>query len=111
MRTVSGKSRAPEPAVVAAWATRSRHGAAVYETLLYADGHLSCNCPAWVYVRKGRPRGCRHTRAVESQVADQLAGRGTVVGGPTGALPRPAPRAPTATSMLTGRPLRRFDVS
>ena len=32
---------------VAAWDTRSTHGAAVYETLLYADGRLSCNCPAW----------------------------------------------------------------
>ena len=42
---------------MAAWATPSTHGAAVYETLLYADGQLSCNCPAWVYVRKGRPRG------------------------------------------------------
>lgn len=34
--------------VVAAGATPSTHGAAVYETLLYADAHLSCNCPAWV---------------------------------------------------------------
>jgi hypothetical protein len=94
MRTVSRGSRAPRPAVVAAWATRSRHGAAVYETLLYADGQLSCHGPGWFYARKGRPRGCRHTRAVEGQVADRLTGR-----------------APTVTSGLTGRPLRRFDVS
>jgi hypothetical protein len=93
---------------MAAWATPSTHGAAVYETLLYADGQLSCNCPAWVYVRKGRPRGCRHTRAAEGQVADRLAGRGTVVGGESS---RPTPRGPPATSRLTGRPLRRFDVS
>ena len=108
---MSAGASPPDTPVVAAWATPSRHGAAVYETLLHADGRLSCNCPAWFYVRKGRPRGCRHTRAVESQVADRLAGRGTVVGGPAGASPRPAPRAPTATSALTGRPLRRFDVS
>jgi hypothetical protein len=107
----SGAGRPAAPAVVAAWATPSRHGAAVYETLLYANGQLSCDCPAWVYVKKGRPRGCRHTRAVESQVADRLAGRVTVGGGrPVGSLP-PAPRGPTATSPLTGRPLRRFDVS
>ena len=93
--------------MVAAWATPSRHGAAVYETLLHADGRLSCNCPAWVYVRKGRPRGCRYTRVAESQVADRLAGRVAVVGGSSG----PTPRGPTATSRLTGRPLRRFDVS
>jgi hypothetical protein len=36
-----------EREVMAAWATPSTHGAAVYETLLYADGQLSCNCPAW----------------------------------------------------------------
>jgi hypothetical protein len=108
---VSATGRPLEPAVVAAWATPSRHGAAVYETLLYADGHLSCNCPAWVYARKGRPRGCRHTRAVESQVADLLAGRVTMVGGRTAGSPRPTLRGPTASSALTGRPLRRFDVS
>lgn len=93
--------------MVAAWATPSRHGAAVYETLLHADGRLSCNCPAWVYVRKGQPRGCRHTRVAESQVADRLAGHVAVVGGSSG----PTLRGPTAISRLTGRPLRRFDVS
>jgi hypothetical protein len=92
---------------MAAWATPSTHGAAVYETLLYADGQLSCNCPAWVYVRKGRPRGCRHTRAAQSHVADVLAGRVAVTSGSS----RSTPRGPTATSRLTGRPLRRFDVS
>jgi hypothetical protein len=95
-------------AVLAAWATPSRHGAAIYETLLYADGQLSCDCPAWIFVRRGRPRGCRHTRALEPQVADALAGR--VV--PTGSGPsRSTQRTPTPTSRLTGRPLRRFDVS
>jgi hypothetical protein len=45
----STMSRTPERGreVMAAWATPSTHGAAVYETLLYADGQLSCNCPAW----------------------------------------------------------------
>jgi hypothetical protein len=94
--------------VVAAWATPSRHGAAIYETLLHADGQLSCDCPAWVFVRRGRPRGCRHTRAAEPQVADLLAGRVVVTGREPS---RATPRGPTATSRLTGRPLRRFDVS
>ena len=48
--------------VVAAWATPSTHGAAVYETLLYADGSLSCNCPGVGLPAEGRPRACRHTR-------------------------------------------------
>jgi hypothetical protein len=38
---------------MAAWATPSTHGAAVYETLLYADGQLSCNCPAWFTFGRG----------------------------------------------------------
>jgi hypothetical protein len=63
--------------------------------------------PRVVFVRKGRPRGCRHTRAAESQVAAVLAGR---VAGTSGSS-RSTPRGPTATSRLTGRPLRRFDVS
>ena len=98
--------------MVAAWATPSTHGAAVYETILKADGGLSCNCPAWVYVRKGRPRGCRHTRAVEGQVPDVLAGKGAPVPGP--APPGPPRRSSLGSvglSALTGRPLRRFDVS
>jgi hypothetical protein len=33
--------------VVAAWATASTHGAALYETVRYADGNLSCHCPGW----------------------------------------------------------------
>ena len=94
--------------MVAAWATPSRHGAAIYQTLLDVDGRLSCNCPAWVYVRKGRPRTCRHTRAVEKSRTG--VGRGTVVGGWAGGSPPPALRPSTATSVLTGRPLRRFDV-
>jgi len=94
--------------VVAAWATPSRHGAALYETLLHADGRLSSDRPAWVYVKRGQPRGCLHTRTVEGQVADRLASRVAVTGGQS---PRPTPRGPTATSRLTGRPLRRFDVS
>ena len=94
--------------MVAAWATPSRHGAALYETLLHADGRLSSDRPAWVYVKRGQPRGCLHTRTVEGQVADRLASRVAVTGGQS---PRPTPRGPTATSRLTGRPLRRFDVS
>jgi hypothetical protein len=111
VRLVTATGRPPESAVVAACATLSRHGAAVYETLLYADGRLSCDCPAWIFVKKGRPRGCRHTRAVESQVAGLLAGRVAVAGGRTGGPSGPTPRGPTATSPLTGRPLRRFDLS
>lgn len=44
-----------------------------YETLLYADGSTSCNCRGWTVKKQGRPRECRHTRAVEAGMADQMA--------------------------------------
>ena len=99
--------------VLQAWATPSTHGAAIYETVLYRDGSLSCNCPGWVYPRKGRPRACRHTRDVAPLAAEIMAGRvhPEATGRPAPARPGPRPRSAAAVSQLTGRPLRRFDLS
>lgn len=47
--------------VVYAWATPSSHGTTTYETVLYTDGRLSCNCPGWTF-KRGDTRGCKHTR-------------------------------------------------
>lgn len=41
----------------------------MYETVLYVDGSTSCGCPGWT--RRGEPRTCKHTRMVDSGVADQ----------------------------------------
>jgi hypothetical protein len=102
--------------VVAAWATPSTHGAALYETVLYADGSLSCHCPGWVYPRNGRTRACRHTRTSETLAPGLLAGSaatgpsrvgtGPLRGG-SGASTQP----PVVRGMGSGGPRRRFDLS
>lgn len=38
-----------------------------YEVRLNPDGSLSCNCPAWVFKKKGKPRTCRHVEDVHAK--------------------------------------------
>jgi hypothetical protein len=102
--------------VVAAWATASTHGAALYETVLYADGSLSCNCPGWVYPRNGRTRACRHTRTYEPLAPGLLTAAAAT--GPSRAGTRPtgggsgaSPQPPVVRAMGSGGPRRRFDLS
>ena len=102
--------------VVAAWATASTHRTALYETVLYADGSLSCNCPGWVYPRNGRTRACRHTRTYEPLTSGLLAAAAET--GPSRAGTRPAgggsgasPQPPVVRTMGSGGPRRRFDLS
>lgn len=47
----------------------------VYQTLQYADGSTSCDCPGWRFKRKsaGGLRTCKHTRFVEMGTADSHA--------------------------------------
>lgn len=33
-----------------------------YETRLEEDGTLRCNCPGWIFAKKGQERGCKHTK-------------------------------------------------
>lgn len=114
------------PRVIAAWAFASSHGTTTYETLLYADGTLSCNCPGWINKRPGRPRGCRHTKDLAPYMAEVLAGHLTreETGTRAGALhPHPfqaldfaaaAPGRPMTpsppVSPLTGRLRRQLDL-
>ena len=43
-----------------------------YETLQYADGSTSCNCPGWTRrVARDGSRSCKHTRLVDQGRADQ----------------------------------------
>lgn len=123
--------RAP---VAAAWAFASSHGATTYETLLYPDGTLSCDCPGWVFQKAGRPRGCRHTKDLGPYAAAVLDGRlspeeagaraGALPSHPLEALgfaaasparPRARPRRRSMTpsppvSPLTGRLRRQLDL-
>lgn len=48
--------------------TQPRAGKIItYLTQLNGEGVLSCDCPGWVFKKKGQPRKCRHTRAVEEE--------------------------------------------
>lgn len=61
-------------AVLAAWAFPSSSNSTTYETTLEEDGTLSCNCPGFIFKKKGQTRGCKHTRQIEPYTA-QLLGR------------------------------------
>lgn len=107
------------PPVTAAWAFASTHGTTTYETLLYSDGTLSCNCPGWVFRKADQPRGCRHTREAEPFAARLLSGQLTpeAVGAVRPATtPRPSPtrRRPAVprptVNPLTGRLRRHIDL-
>lgn len=37
-----------------------------YTVKEHADQSLSCDCPAWLYPKGGRPRGCAHTMTITS---------------------------------------------
>ena len=60
-------------AVLAAWAFPSSSGSTTYETTLDEAGTLSCNCPGFIFKKKGQARGCKHTRQIEPYTARLLA--------------------------------------
>lgn len=60
-------------AVLAAWAFPSSSGSTTYETVLEEDSTLSCNCPGFIFKKKGQARGCKHTRQIEPYTARLLA--------------------------------------
>ncbi len=41
-----------------------------YVAQLNQDGTVSCNCPGWRFVKKGQPRRCRHSDAVQGEVPE-----------------------------------------
>ena len=43
-----------------------------YVAQLNQDGTVSCNCPGWRFVKKGQPRRCRHTDAVQGEVPELM---------------------------------------
>lgn len=47
-----------------------------YQTLVYIDGSMSCDCPGWKFKKKTTADGertCRHLRDIESGLANQHA--------------------------------------
>ena len=93
-------------AVIAAWAFPSSSGSTTYETTLDDAGTLQCNCPGFIFKKKGQTRGCRHTRQIEPYSSQVLSGSLTpqqvgtyvgVVGAPSVAAPPTVAPAPVTT--------------
>ena len=58
-------------AIATCWTFASSKGGNHYQTLLYADGSTSCDCPGWCRrVAEAGSRSCRHTRSVQLGTAD-----------------------------------------
>ena len=57
-----------------------------YLTQIQGSGVLSCDCPGWTIKKKDKPRQCRHTKSVESEVAGIIKrfNNGEDLGGITG---------------------------
>jgi hypothetical protein len=51
--------------VISAWANASTHGVTTYETLLWEDGTMSCNCPGWIY----HGRSCKHVTRLATEAS------------------------------------------
>jgi len=60
------------PAISKCWTfVSSSGGGKRYQTLLYADGSTSCDCPGWCRrVAADGSRSCKHTRAILMKTAD-----------------------------------------
>ena len=60
------------PAIAKCWTFASSSGGGRYQTLLYADGSTSCDCPGWCRrVAADGSRSCKHTRSVLMGTADR----------------------------------------
>ena len=75
---VIGSPPAAKPAIAKAFYFKSESSPkkAPYETLLYVDGSISCNCPGWTFkgkVTMGGDRTCKHSRMIAAGVADEAA--------------------------------------
>src|SRR5436190_22239353 len=59
-------------AIAKCWTFSSSSGRGTYQTLLYADGSTSCDCPGWCRrVAADGSRSCKHTRSVLMGTADR----------------------------------------
>ena len=56
------------------WLFESSSSSKTYETLRYADGSLTCNCPGWTRrITASGERTCKHTRMAECGLATREA--------------------------------------
>lgn len=54
------------------WKFESSSSDKMYTVIKHEDGHLSCDCRGWTFKRGDRPRECKHTREVESEVTREI---------------------------------------
>ena len=104
--------------VIAAWAFPSSSGSTTYETTLDDAGTLQCNCPGFIFKKKGQTRGCRHTRQIEPCSNQVLSGSLTpqqvglyvgVVGTPSVTAPVPSATPSPVTTVPAKRAGRLID--
>ena len=50
--------------------SKSRPGVK-YTTQINSDGSVTCDCPGWVFKKKGKERGCSHTILVQTRMYKQ----------------------------------------
>ena len=56
------------------WLTPSSKGTTKYETVLWENSELTCDCPGWVIARHG-VRSCKHTKEKARVAPDILSGK------------------------------------
>ena len=85
--------------------------AITYETLMYTDGSLSCNCPGWTRrLAADGSRSCKHTRAVDMGQADVRCSASHSYESPNSKPPIHQPHARTQTHESPKLGQRRFAV-
>jgi hypothetical protein len=83
------------------WTFVSSKGDRRYQTLLYADGATSCDCPGWCKrTATDGSRSCKHTRSVVMGTADRECER---MHDSTAAVP-----GPRSAVMPAGRAIEHF---
>jgi hypothetical protein len=97
-------------AIAKCWTFASSSGRGTYQTLLYADGSTSCDCPGWCRrVAADGSRSCKHTRSVLMRTADRecqsMHDRTAQAVVPVQS-PTPAPRAITPFGQLGRRKIQ-----
>lgn len=67
-----GKKQGPKPTEIFQWQMHSKKEVAgvkaTYTTVLRSDGSIACNCPGWIFKKKGQSdRSCKHTSLIEDE--------------------------------------------
>lgn len=69
--------------IIKVWFFSSSSSSRQYQTLLYFDETISCDCPGWTKrVDSFGRRSCKHTRLVDAGLADARCDKVQVMPGP-----------------------------